>query len=134
MNPIVTPAMFAIMRDALGLGPFNKRPTRNNIVLASRGGQADPKIVDQMIDMELLSKVERAGPGGREFHIMVTGEGMRLTVDAQHQYNVLADAIQAEHKQEHESEFGISKKHPFIANGQRIHAEAIRRMAEIEGE
>lgn len=133
MNPIVTPAMFSIMRNALGLGVFHKRPTSNNVVPKARGGSADESLIEQMIDMELLTRTERTGPGGREYHIMVTNEGTRLAVDDMAKYHAMADVVKEEFAKEHFAKLG-SKRKPYIADGRRIHDEVIRRMAEIEAE
>lgn len=133
MNPIVTPAMFAILRDALGLGVFHKRPTKNNVVPKARGGSADEALIEQMIDMELLTRTERTGPGGREYHIIATDEGTRLAVDDMAKYHVMADVVKEEFAKEHFAKLG-SKRKPYIADGRRIHDEVLRRMAEIEGE
>lgn len=132
-NPIVTPAMFGIMRNALGLGVFHKRPTTNNVIPKARGGSADDALTEQMIDMELLTRVERVGMGGKEYHVMVTDEGTRLTVDDMAKYHAMADQVKEELAKEHFAKLG-SKRKPYIPDGRRIHDEVIRRIAEIEAE
>lgn len=131
MNPIVTPAMFDILRNALGLGVFQKRPGRNHVVLAGRGGSADVDLVEQMIDMELLARRTGYGPGGTESHVIVTDEGARLAVDDMARYHEMADTVKEEFAKDHFAKLG-SKRKPYIADGMRIHDEVLRRMAEID--
>lgn len=133
MNPIVTPAMFAIMRKALGLGVFQKRPTSNNVVLESRGGDADHNLVEKMIDMELLERVQRVGPAGEEWHIIVSDEGMRLAVDDMANYHAMADIVKEDFAKEHFAKLG-SKRKPYIANAQRINDEVMARLAKIKAD
>lgn len=132
-NPIVTPEMFDIMRQALGLGVFQKRPACNSAILKGGMNGAVPELIDKMLDMELLERVQRVGPSGEEWHIIVSNEGMRLTVDDMARYHAMADQVKEDFAKEHFSKLG-SKRKPYIPSGHRIHDEVLRRMAEIEAE
>lgn len=83
-NPIVTPEMFAIMRKALGLGPWQNTPDRNHVIPDYRG--KDDELIEKMIDMELLETRILVGQS-RERYIMVTEEGKRLCVEDHNNVN-----------------------------------------------
>jgi len=80
-NQIVTPEMFKIMRNALGLGPWQKKPDRNHVVPDYRG--KDDANIQALLDMELLETRQLVGPTGSHTAYVVSNEGRRLVMDAQ---------------------------------------------------
>lgn len=81
-NPIVTPELMKLLRAALGLGHYVTKPTRS--WLSEADAQGHEAEVETLIDMELLSRTAFAGLGGVEKMIVITEEGRRVAMEAQH--------------------------------------------------